>query len=240
MLVSNIKLKGENRMLTEQQIEKYHKDGYLVLPDLYTAEECEFMKNYGSKLWDERGTFHLKNLCLEFDDINQIAVQDKMKTIVNQLSGNRDEETDVAIMSDVLLYRPGNQPEDHESLVHQDYTCSVKIQPHDCKMVACVMFDDADMENGCLWYYAGSHKEGELGYITTTNSRYYIDDGKDVELVEKYGEKIYEVCKAGTVIMHDIWSVHGAVMNTSDKVRQSWIVNYIIQDIYEENNGSKF
>jgi len=109
---------------------------------------------------------------------------------------------------------------------HQDHI--FEPQSNDSVVVALLMLNDTDEENGCLKVVPGSHKQ-----------RYsHARDGKFTGTIDESYTRYFDLAaerieaKAGSLCIMDTWAVHGSDQNTSMKPRRLLITEYKSADAF--------
>lgn len=118
---------------------------------------------------------------------------------------------------------------------HQDAPAWPPLQPQ-TPVSAWIPFDDAEVDNGCMWMVPGSHtwgprgKEiGELGVLKTRDDFAKIDDmGLKVD-DEKVTARPCPV-KRGEVHFHHSLTWHGSPWNESNRPRRALAIHYMTSE----------
>lgn len=90
--------------------------------------------------------------------------------------------------------------------------------------------DDADTENACMRFVAGSHHQGHLTYRMTENAEASVLN-QTVDNVEQFGEVVYDELRAGEISLHSDLLLHGSLANTSDRRRCGLTLRYCTTDV---------
>jgi ectoine hydroxylase-related dioxygenase (phytanoyl-CoA dioxygenase family) len=148
-------------VLVEEQIETFHKDGFLALPALVGDETVRVLRMAYDELLEQQITTdrNLGGITRQimvpsaahpvFDDNEALR---RAKKIVSQLFGT----STAARTYDMLIYKPPGHP--HETPWHQDagYFGRPVASPGTAITFRSVQFwvalDDADVENGCMHF----------------------------------------------------------------------------------------
>ena len=102
---------------------------------------------------------------------------------------------------------------------HQDAPLGFHIDPPD--MVTCwAAFDDATIENGCLWMLPGTH---QFGFIDKSKWEEYEQLSLDGQLP---AERPIEL-KAGSCSFHHGLILHCSRVNLTDKRRRGYATHYV-------------
>ncbi|NNJ24248.1 phytanoyl-CoA dioxygenase family protein [Alienimonas chondri] len=85
--------------------------------------------------------------------------------------------------------------------------------------------DDADEDNGCMRFLAGSHHSGHLTYRESTPEDHSALN-QIVPDAEQYGEEVYDELEAGTCSVHSDLLLHGSASNPSPRRRCGLTLRY--------------
>ncbi len=213
-------------MLSKEQIEFYHEQGYLLVPSPFTSEEIGQMQteidnmmirahNSGKELnatWsgdyltdEERAKLYvasIHNVQYHSAVFSRLLVDERLTSVVADLIG-----PNVQLHHTKMHAKP---PEKGSPFpMHQDYP----YFPHEkhTMIAAIVHIDDATEENGCLCVVPGSHKLGPIRH----NDKNYLPP-------EEYPLSKATPCpaKAGDILLFSYLTVHGSGVNRSDKMRR--------------------
>jgi len=90
--------------------------------------------------------------------------------------------------------------------------------------------DDADTDNACMRFVAGSHRLGHLTYRMSENDEGSVLN-QTVEGAEAFGDVIYDELKAGEISLHSDLLLHGSLANQSDRRRCGLTLRYASTDV---------
>lgn len=90
--------------------------------------------------------------------------------------------------------------------------------------------DDADIENACMRFIAGSHQQGHLTYRPSHDAEGNVLD-QVVEDAEQYGELVYDELQAGEISIHSDLLLHGSEANNSARRRCGLTLRYCTPDV---------
>ncbi|MFD1676669.1 phytanoyl-CoA dioxygenase family protein [Alicyclobacillus fodiniaquatilis] len=219
-------------MITQEDIEFYKENGYLLVRGVFNSSEVEEMRTAidgildraAKSKFDRSATWQgdylppeeLKKLVLKgFHDVHyhdaaflQALAHPNMRAVLSGLIG-----PNVQLHHSKMLVKP---PEKGAAFpLHQDHP----YFPHDnhSMLAASVHLDDSDTENGCLCVIPGSHKEGPIQHVGS----YYLDH-------REYPLSKATPCpaKAGDVLFFSYLTIHGSDINRSDRVRRNVLFQY--------------
>lgn len=227
-----------NTLLTQEQTDQYHRDGYLILNGFFNPDETA--KLYQVAIEDSMVSKHAINvndstgrrskLSLWYkpgnDTYGLLTRSERLVRAVDALLDRNADGTGTAVChfhSKLMQKEPrvGGAWE-----WHQDYGYWYKnefLLP-DQMMSVMVAITDANQENGCLQVIKGSHKMGRVehgfaGEQVGAAQRY-------VDLALKTMDLVYVELKAGDVLFFHSNILHRSEANLSDKPRWSMISCY--------------
>ena len=241
----------------KQILETWKENGFINIP-LFSKEAVKEMRKEATRLLNERdpewekhgidGHKFYEHPHKSSELFTKIVKDKRIINLVEILIGNDLNILDCKIEATQtwMYYKPpGELGRDvHQNIFysHANYGEVVNIS---------IAIDDADEENGCVYYYIGSHKEGvcypipdsshtefesrDEGRIKTNPKDQPNERGKplyvpgnwvDGKWVVKY-PKVYPACKAGTVSLLNSHVLHGSDENSSkDRWRRCILVQY--------------
>ena len=207
-------------MLSERQIDQYHRDGY-VIPDYRvpddTLEAIEEDHDRFLRRFPEFRDYCPSLLIYDTAFLNYARNPDLVE-IVTQLIGQN-----VALWNSSFFAKPALNGT--KTPWHQDgefwpirplATCTVWIA-----------VDDSTTENGCLKVIPGSHRTKAL-------FKHEVNRGPGLALPMELqksefdeGQAVELVLEAGQISLHDVYLVHGSEANTSSRSRRGMTLRYM-------------
>ncbi len=203
-------------MLTTEQVAHYHKHGY-VFPNYQLPQSTlDDIRTAHTRLLErhpERPEFRDNCSALLSYDMTflNFARNREILDMVEQLIG-----PDIALWNMSFFAKPAQNGK--KTPWHQDgqywpirplSTCTVWIA-----------IDDATVENGCMQFIPGSHRDKRL-------MKHYQNDDKALTLNQELVREEYEShepvnveLKAGQISLHDVYLAHGSAVNTSPYPRR--------------------
>jgi ectoine hydroxylase-related dioxygenase (phytanoyl-CoA dioxygenase family) len=98
--------------------------------------------------------------------------------------------------------------------------------------------DDADVENACMRFVAGSHHYGHLTYRMSEDDERNVLN-QTVDAVEQYGVPVDVELKAGEISMHSDLLLHGSEMNQSGRRRCGLTLRYCAASVRAEMDWNR-
>ena len=117
------------------------------------------------------------------------------------------------------------KPAKHGGVVawHQDYSYWTRTKPME-HLTCWVGLDDADKENGCLYYVPGSHRWGLLDKPDLAGDMNGLDQYLTEEQKAQFNPIPIEM-KMGYATFHHPLLVHGSYENKTDRQRRAYVTN---------------
>lgn len=224
--------------LTPEQLEAYHRQGYVVVEDLVSSVEVEALHNRlreythdGRPLGSirvqieprvQRGELEVNHpgdairkvdSLVEGDELfRKLGLNENIVGIISQILG-----PDIKMFRNALLMKPpevGSQKGWHQDSPYWP------IQP--MNLCSCwFALDDATAENGCLAALSGWHKKGSLPHVSVTDD-FVIDE----QYYDSSAGVIAPVKAGGGVFFHSLLP-HYTAPNRSDKWRRAIALSYM-------------
>ena len=131
-----------------------------------------------------------------------------------------------ALMSQVIFKKSGTRYAEQAWNPHQDNSYP-KARPGTYITIN-IFLEDADKENGCLYIYPGSQKEGLMPFEPKLSYREKSGDnpGNVVVVPEKY-KKVDLVVRKGDILIMCGETIHGSYANKSTRDRPLFSISYV-------------
>ena len=226
-------------MLTQEQIDFYHKNGYLGVESVLSAGEVadlrrttdEFVEK-SREVTEHSGVFDLepghtpetprvrriKNPVAHHIVYDQTLHHDRILDIVEQLIGPGVSHNGHKLNMKYPEF--GSPVEWHQDWAFYPYT-------NDDLLAVGVAIDDMSLENGCLMVVPGSHKgptydhhQNGVFVGAVTDPDFSTDNAVPVEI------------KAGGISIHHVRTLHGSAPNNSSKPRRLLLLQYCALDAW--------
>ena len=217
-------------MLSQDQIDFYRENGYVLAAGLFSADEAAAYRaeahalaerlsrirsieaTWGSAREAEMGAstrlLHCHDVQFQSAAFSRLLVDERLTSAASSIIG-----PNVQLHHNKMFIKP---PEKGSPFpMHQD----VPFFPHEkhSMIAAIVHFDDAPLEKGCLRVVPGSHKLGMLPHIAEGN--YHLPpDEYPVEAATPIP------AKAGDVIFFSYLTIHGSGVNVSSEARTTLLI----------------
>jgi ectoine hydroxylase-related dioxygenase (phytanoyl-CoA dioxygenase family) len=220
--------KATPRGLTPDQVAAYHRDGFLVVDNVFSPAEVEALKaaSAESAIVDEQrasgadsNTYHLLGLTQKHPLFLDLVRDPRMVAKLVPLIG-----PDIQLHHSKLATKP-TRPGAGAYAWHQD----LAYFPHTNTDLATimVMLDDCDEDNGCMRMIPGSHQGGLLDHRING----YFSGGLSKNLPYDLGTPITP--KAGGISIHHCLTLHGSAANKSGRPRRGVTFQYRADDAHQ-------
>ncbi|WP_147678054.1 phytanoyl-CoA dioxygenase family protein [Algibacter pacificus] len=236
--------------LTEEQIAFYKKSGYLSGVKIMTEAQVDILNEELEKLQkvneeQKKLFYHYKSN--ESEDPNKVLFHaiggwrvmlgfhdllwaPAFRMAAYQLMGNS-----YRLFHDQLFCKPAK----HGGVVawHQDFSYWTFTKPMN-HLTCWVGLDDANTENGCLYYIPNSHNWGLLPITGLTGDMDAVKEVLNSEQLKDFNNKKANVLPKGYASFHHPLMMHGSYTNNSERSRRAVVVN--VMDTNTKSNISSF
>lgn len=222
--------------LSPDKLEQFDRDGYLpvgpVLSDQELAdaraaydrifnatEKPASYRNLGKKEGEEQSpgaVLQIINM-MDLDDVfRKLVYKDELLDLAEGVLGSPN----IRFYHDQALYKPAL----HGDVVpwHQDNGYWHLEPPRAASLW--IALDDANVENGCMWFVPGSHRAGEVGHQRA--GRYVAQLKADVDETLAVPVPL----PAGSGMFHHCRTLHHTKPNHSPRQRRAWVIHYMHAD----------
>ena len=217
--------------LTAEQLDRYQRDGFVVLPGLFSPEEVAAMKAELARIQ-----------AIDTDHLVRERIGGIAKTIyrVHEADGPTASPVFHAAARSPRLLPPARQLLGDEALYVYHTKCNLKtaidgsvwqwhqdygtwkndgVPDADPMSTALLMLDEPTEANGCLYFIPGSHKVGlvepEFDDRTTSYKLWVVPKRRLLEIMERSPDPVPIVGKPGTVVFFHPLILHASGHNLS-------------------------
>lgn len=166
--------------LSQEQVKRFHRDGYLIVPELFDSEELEPLRRRIRALASaeitelvnasrqveprvEEGELTTDSYAASLRKMSHVAFEDpvfmahardeRVVGIIELLLGR-----DIVLAQDQVFMKPPRVGS--RQSFHQDSPLEFQLDPPDRLVTCWCALDEATIANGCLWMIPGSHRQG--------------------------------------------------------------------------------
>ena len=215
------------KVLTDQQVDTYRRDGFLAPLDLLSTREAGAVRGRIEEI--EAGIdgemqlrFKIK-AHLPFPFLCDIIAHPTMLDMVEDIIG-----PDILCWGSSFFFKEAHDP--RFVSWHQDSTY-YGLEPPDT-LTAWLAVTDSTLESGCVRYVPGSHGNGILHHDETHDPKNLLSRGQTIPGVDE-SKAVDVTLKAGQISFHKEDVVHGSSPNRSGDRRLGFSIHYIAPHVRE-------
>ena len=217
---------NSERILSDEQVAQFERDGFLVVRGMYSPEEVadisewtDAVANYPevpgkymmyfekSQVDDSRILCRIENFVPYHEGFSKLITARRMQQAVSELFGE-----EAVLFKDKINFKlPGGDGFKE----HQDVQAGWD-EFADLHITAMIAIDETNEANGSLEMIAGMHRQGVLGSMGAPLT---AEDTKHVDYVAVH-------CKPGDAVFFDSYAPHRSQPNRTDKARRVLYITY--------------
>src|SRR3954454_10392692 len=221
---------ASDRIVDPELVERFRRDGYVVVPDLFSDDELD---HYGAavtaavkdrtrgdttplaeKSRYQQSFIQCMNLWEDRPEVRPLTFHPRLGQVAAQLMG----VDAVRLWHDQALYKQaGGRPTD----AHQDHPYWPMKETLSC--TAWIPFEGSTLASGALGYLPGSHEIGLRKFVNI-----FFGEPDDILALPEVKdiEPVFEEVPKGSVAFHHGLTVHLAKPNTTDRDRAVHTIIY--------------
>lgn len=207
--------------LAKSQIERFNQEGYLRPFSIYSDNEIASIRQYFDRLLekvvrDGGNSYSISSAHMTYGRVWDILTHPKIVALVKDLLG----ENVIGWGSHFFC----KMPHDGKAVAwHQD-SSYWPLTPSKAVTVW-LAIDDADTENACMRFVAGSHRFGAMTFRESNPGEHNVLN-QTIENPEQYGTFVDDCLRAGEISIHSDLLLHGSEANDSDRRRCGLTLRY--------------
>ena len=212
--------------LTHQQIASFNRDGYITGLRIFDDGEIAGHRRYFDRLLADTmaagGTsYSISSAHLKCGRAYDLMRHPRLVACARDILGD-----EIVGLASMLFCKMPHDPVNiswHQDASHWPLTPSRTV-------TIWLAIDDADRENSCMRFIAGSHRHGHLPYRQSAEEENNLFNQTALD-VEKYGECVDVELRAGEISMHSDLLLHGSEGNRSDRRRCGLTLRYCAMEV---------
>jgi non-haem Fe2+, alpha-ketoglutarate-dependent halogenase len=212
--------------LSQDDIEKYNRLGYVAPLEAYSSEEISQIRAYFDDLLArvvQQGgdSYSISSAHLKYGPVHDILTNPRIVDHVADLLG----ENVIAWGSHFFC----KMPHDGKAVAwHQDASYW-PLSPSKA-ITVWLAVDDADLENACMKFVAGSHHFGQMTFRPSSPDEHNVLN-QTIDDPEQFGSIEPDELRAGQFSIHSDLLLHGSDANQSDRRRCGLTLRYCSADV---------
>ena len=213
--------------LTADQIATWNRDGYLAPLDVYGGQAIDEIRNYfddllAKTLAEGGNSYSISSAHLKHARVWDMLTHPRIVGYVADLLG----EDVIGWGSHFFCKLPGDGKRVDW---HQD--CSYWPLTPTRAVTIWLAIDDADLDNGGMEVFAGSHRHGLIEFETSDSDSDNVLD-QTVSNPQQYGRRTHTPLRAGQISIHSDLLLHGSAPNDSERRRCGLTLRYCPADVH--------
>ena len=211
--------------LGDGKIDFFWQNGFVILKNVLSKEEISVYRDEIKKVAEDRNKNNNKEFDGAFYQALNIRFDSKgvekfcLSKRIGKIAADLMRTNAVRIFHEQAIFK---HPGDTKSYWHQDqYFWPLNTNLHIGMWMA---LTDMTKDMGLMRFVKNSHTMGDLvGESISTKSETHFDD-----IIENHDLETVEInsMNAGDCSFHFGWTIHGAGLNISNKVREAMIITY--------------
>ena len=211
--------------LGNEKIDFFWQNGFVILKNVLSKEEISVYRDEIKKVAEDRNKNNNKEFDGAFYQALNIRFDSKgvekfcLSKRIGKIAADLMRTNAVRIFHEQAIFK---HPGDTKSYWHQDqYFWPLNTNLHIGMWMA---LTDMTKDMGLMRFVKNSHTMGDLvGESISTKSETHFDD-----IIENHDLETVEInsMNAGDCSFHFGWTIHGAGLNISNKVREAMIITY--------------
>ena len=213
-------------VLSEDQIAGFNRDGYVAPISIFSESEITEIREYFDQLLASvtaagGDSYSISSAHLKYGRVYDLLTDERIVDPVSDLLG----ENVIGWGSHFFC----KMPKDGKSVAwHQDASYW-PLSPSKAVTVW-LAIDDADRENACMKFIAGSHHHGHMTYRPSDSDEHNVLN-QTIENPDQYGNLVYDPLRAGECSIHSDLLLHGSDANESERRRCGLTLRYCSADV---------
>jgi non-heme Fe2+,alpha-ketoglutarate-dependent halogenase len=214
------------RLLSRAEIERFNREGFLKGFRVFHPDEVAEHRRYFDALLarvlaEGKDSYSISTAHLKYGKVYDLLTEPRIVALVRDLLG----ENVIGWGSHYFCKMPGDGKKVswHQDASYWPLTPSKTVS-------VWLAIDDADRENACMRFIAGSHHFGHLTYRLTEEGEGNVLD-QSIENPEQFGPIVYDELRAGEISLHNDMLLHGSESNQSTRRRCGLTLRYCSADV---------
>lgn len=217
------------KILSGDQIEHFNREGYVRPIPVFDADEMVDIRIYFDDLLQQTiaaggDSYSISTAHMKHGKVYDLLTEPRILDCVADLLG----EDIIAWGSHFFCKMPhdGKAVAWHQDASYWPLTPSKAV-------TVWLAIDDADAENACMRFIAGSQHFGHMTYRSSEGQEHNVLN-QTIDNPQQYGTEVDDELKAGQMSLHSDLLLHGSEANESDRRRCGLTLRYCAADVTAE------
>ena len=217
---------SEPKVLTKTRVVAYNTDGYIKPITIFNQDEIAEVRSFfddvlARTLKAGNNSYSIVSAHMKYGKVYDLITDPRLVAVAKDILG----EDIIGWGAQFFCKMPG----DNKIIAwHQDASFW-PLSPSKT-VTAWLAIDDADQENACMRFVAGSHHFGHLTYRMSEDAEQSVLR-QTVDQPEQFGAVVYDELKAGQISLHSDLLLHGSDKNMSSRRRCGLTLRYCSADV---------
>lgn len=223
------------RVLSAQQIKSFNRDGYLSPLDVFTPDEAGEIRQYfdqllAATLAQGQDSYSISSAHLLYGPVHDLLCEPRIVRVVADLLG----ENVIGWGSHFFCKLPGDAKtvDWHQDASYWPLTPTRTL-------TVWLAIDDASLENACVRFIPGTHRQGRLAYEVDPVERRTNVLHQRIATPERFGEPVPNILRAGQISIHSDLLLHGSDANRSTQRRCGLTLRYCVPEVRAAMNWNQ-
>ncbi|GIX03099.1 MAG: syringomycin biosynthesis enzyme [Planctomycetaceae bacterium] len=214
------------RALTPAHIDQFNRDGFIRPLPVYSALEIAEIRRYFDDLLARTlaaggDSYSISSAHLKHGRVWDILTEPRIVAYVADLLG--DDVIGWGAHFFCKMPHDGKRVAWHQDASYWPLTPSKAV-------TVWLAIDDADTENACMRFVAGSHHYGAMTFRPSDPSEHNVLN-QTIDNVEQYGHFVDDCLQAGEISIHSDLLLHGSEANQSHRRRCGLTLRYAAAEV---------
>ena len=214
------------QVLSREQIAQFNRDGYIsgvrVFDELQTLKNRQYFDALLAKVMAAGGdSYSISTAHLKYGYVYDLITNPRIVDCVADILGPNVIGWGSHFFC--KMPRDGKVVAWHQDASYWPLTPSKTV-------TVWLAIDDADIENACMKFVAGSQLVGHLTYRPSSEADHNVLN-QSIDNAEQYGTVVYDQLKAGEFSIHADLLLHSSDANASDRRRCGLTLRYCTPDV---------
>lgn len=214
------------RSLTQEQMKSYNERGFVRPIPIFSAEEIRGIRDYFDALLERviaagGNSYSISSAHMTYGRVHDILTDSRIVDCVSDLLG--DNVIGWGAHFFCKMPRDGKTVAWHQDASYWPLSPSKAV-------TVWLAIDDADPENACMRFVAGSHHVGHLTFRESSPEEHNVLN-QTIDNPEQYGEIVDNCLKAGEISIHSDLLLHGSEANLSNRRRCGLTLRYAAAEV---------
>ena len=212
--------------ITKKEIDQFNELGFVTPIEIFGDEEINKIREFFDRLLEQvlnegGDSYSISTAHLRYKEVYDLLTHERIVDVVKDILG----DDVIGWGSHFFCKMPGDGK---QVAWHQD--ASYWPMSKSKNVTVWLAIDDANIENACMRFLAGSHHFGHVTFRPSNPEEHNVLN-QTIEDPEQYGTPFDNELKAGQISLHSDLLLHGSEANLSNRRRCGLTLRYCSADV---------